>query len=141
MKNNEALIGKSQNAAQAGKYQTMFSGRDPKDYGENFSKLKKFIDQSLDENKHELVRVLFPVFVCLYLNMVLKKFYEEARAFLDENKAEFHLHHKNEIAILETVTDTHRLEDPEVAKYLKNKFFVKISRPSYTLLKFLVDFD
>jgi hypothetical protein len=44
MKNNEALIGRSQNAAQAGKYQTMFSGRDPRDYSENFSKLKKFID-------------------------------------------------------------------------------------------------
>lgn len=28
-----------------------------------------------------------------------------------------------------------------MAKYLKNKFFVKMSRPSYTLLKFQVDFD
>lgn len=34
-----------------------------------------------------------------------------------------------------------RLEDPEVAKFLKNKFFVKISRHSYTLLKYQVDFN
>lgn len=93
MKNNEALLGKSQNAAQAGKYQTMYSGRDPNDFSENFNKLKKFIDQSLDENKQELVRVLFPVFVCLYLNMILKKFYTEARNFLNENKDEFHSTH------------------------------------------------
>ena len=119
----------------------MYSGRQPSDYSENFNKLKKFIDQSLDENKHELVRVLFPVFVCLYLNMILKKFYAEAKTFLSENKGEFHGTHRQEIAILETVNDTHRLEDPEVSKYLKNKFFVKMSRPSYTLLKFQVDFE
>ena len=33
------------------------------------------------------------------------------------------------------------MEDPEVAKYLKNKFFVKMSRHSYTLLKYQVDFN
>ena len=38
------------------------------------------------------------------------------------------------------MSDQHRLEDPEVAKYLKNKFFVKMSRHSYTLLKYQVDF-
>ena len=42
---------------------------------------------------------------------------------------------------METVNDQHRLEDPEVAKYLKNKFFVKMSRHSYTLLKYQVDFN
>ena len=141
MKNNEALLGKGQNAAQAAKYQNMYSGRDPNDYFECFAKLKNFIDQSLDEFKSELVRVLFPIFVCLYLNMILKKFFTEAQNFLNENKGEFHPHHKQEIALLETVTDQHRLEDPEVSKYLKNKFFVKMSRHSYTLLKYQVDFN
>ena len=119
----------------------MYSGRDPNDYKECFVKLKIFIDQSLDEFKSELVRVLFPIFVCLYLNMMLKKFYPEAKAFLSENKGDFYPHHKQELALLETVTDQHRLEDPEVAKYLKNKFFVKMSRHSYTLLKYQVDFN
>ena len=94
MRNNEALLGKGQNAAQAAKYQNMYSGRDPNDYIEYFSKLKIFIDQSLDEYKSELVRVLFPIFVCLYLNMVLKKFFTEAQAFLNDNKGEFHPHHR-----------------------------------------------
>ena len=41
---------------------------------------------------------------------------------------------------METVHDLQRLEDPEVSKYLMNKFFVKMSRHSYTLLKYQVDF-
>ena len=49
--------------------------------------------------------------------------------------------HKNEIASLETVHDLSRLEDPEIVKYLKNKFLVKMSRHSYTLLKYQLDFN
>jgi len=61
----------------------------PSDYTECFSKLKLFIDQSLDEVKSELVRVLFPIFVCLFLNMVKKTFMTEALEFLNTNKADF----------------------------------------------------
>lgn len=68
--------------------------------------------------------------------MMLKKFITEARQFLDQHKHEFMQNHKNEIASLETVHDLSRLEDPEIVKYLKNKFLVKMSRHSYTLLKY-----
>jgi len=34
-----------------------------------------------------------------------------------------------------------RLADPEVAKFLKNKFFVKMSRQAYTIFKFQIDFN
>lgn len=44
LENNKELIGKGQNAAQAAQYQNMYSGRDPQDYSECFSKLKIFID-------------------------------------------------------------------------------------------------
>ena len=139
-KNNEAQLGKGQNAQQNAVYSNMYKGNVPSDYTECFSKLKLFIDQSLDEVKSELVRVLFPIFVCLFLNMVKKKFMTEALEFLNANKADFLPHHRNDIAILETVHDLQRLEDPEVSKYLMNKFFVKMSRHSYTLLKYQVDF-
>ena len=42
---------------------------------------------------------------------------------------------------MEKVIDFTSLEDSEVAKYLKNKFFVKMSRQSYQLLKHQVDFN
>ena len=41
---------------------------------------------------------------------------------------------------METVHDLQRLEDPEVSKYLMGKHRVKMSRHSYTLLKYQVDF-
>ena len=105
MKNNESLLGSRQNAAQAAKYPNLYSGRDPQDYHECFEKVKLFIDQSLDEYKSELVRVLFPIFVCLFLNMILKKFTKEAHEFLNKHKSEFDPHYKHEVALLETVTD------------------------------------
>jgi hypothetical protein len=43
--------------------------------------------------------------------------------------------------LLETVYDVSRLEDPEIYKYLRRNFFVKISRQAYTLLKYQVDFN
>ena len=86
----------------------MYSGKDASDYIDCFQKVKDFIDQSQDDSKLELVRVQFPIFVCLYLIMIRKKFFTEAHSFLDNNKGlsgEFHPHHKQEIALLETVTD------------------------------------
>ena len=56
--------------------------------------------------------------------MILKNFKEEAFQFLKIHKSEFLPHHKSDISILETVHDMQRLEDPEVSKYIKNKFFV-----------------
>ena len=41
----------------------MFLGTAPRDYEESFIQLKSFVDQSLDEVKPELHRVLFPVFI------------------------------------------------------------------------------
>jgi hypothetical protein len=41
---------------------------------------------SLDEVKTELSKVLFPVFVCLFLNMILKSFKEEANEFFHKHK-------------------------------------------------------
>ena len=60
----------------------------------------------------------------------------EAKRFFDESKADFRDSNKADIVLLETVHDVSRLSDPEVAKYLKNKFLIKITRQAYTLLKF-----
>lgn len=73
--------------------------------------------------------------------MILKSFKDEASEFFHKHKGQFLPSHKADISVLETVYDMQRLEDPEVAKFLKNKFFVKISRHSYTLLKYQVDFN
>jgi len=112
------------------------------DYVDSFNEMRSFIDQSLDEFKGELKRVVFPLFVCLFLNMMLRKeFQKEAIAFFESVKNDFENQHRTEITLLETVHDVSRLADPEVAKFLKNKFFVKMSRQAYTIFKFQIDFN
>jgi transcription initiation factor TFIID subunit 5 len=86
-KNNEAVLGKGQNAQQAAVYSKLYAGIDPSDYDESFSKLQNFIDLSLDEVKTELSKVLFPVFVCLFLNMILKNLLEPAKQFFAKHKS------------------------------------------------------
>ena len=104
-KNNEALLGKGSSAQQAAVYSKLYSGINPQDYEESFTKLQTFIDLSLDEVKIELSKVLFPVFVCLFLNMVLKNFKDEASLFFNKHKSEFVSNHKADINVLETVYD------------------------------------
>ena len=48
---------------------------------------------------------MFPVFVCLFLNMVLKNFKDEASLFFNKHKSEFVSNHKADINVLETVYD------------------------------------
>lgn len=67
--------------------------------------------------------------------MILKRFTEEALEFFEKYKKDFMPEQRNDIQSLEKVIDFTSLEDSEVAKYLKNKFFVKMSRQSYQLLK------
>ena len=49
------------------------NGTKATDYVDSYKEMRNFVDQSLDENKGELRKVLFPVFVCLFLNMMLRK--------------------------------------------------------------------
>jgi len=64
-------------------------GTEAKHYEDSYLALKTWIDQSLDEVKPELYRVLFPVFVQLFLSMVLKKFTEDALSFFKKYEREF----------------------------------------------------
>lgn len=69
--------------------QGIFNGDSPSHYTESFELLKKYIDQSLDENKDDLKNIQFPIFVCLFLNMILKKYYKEAKDFFNKQSAQF----------------------------------------------------
>jgi hypothetical protein len=45
------------------------------------------------------------------------------------------------VLILETVHDISRVADPEVSKFMREKFWVRMSRQAFNLLKFQVDFN
>ena len=72
--------------------------------------MQDFVDLSLDEFKQELNRVVFPVFVCLFLQMVQKKGFEQAAGEFFARYAEgFRAKHRADINVLETVHDVSRL--------------------------------
>lgn len=68
--------------------------------------------------------------------MLRKDLQKEAIYFFESRKEDFRAQHREDVTLLETVHDVSRVGDPEIAKYLKNKFFIKMSRQAFTLLKF-----
>ena len=59
--------------------------------------------------------------------MIIKNYTEEAQKFFENKKDNFLPIQKEVISRLENIDSASRLSDPEVAKYFKNKFVVKIS--------------
>ncbi len=115
------------------KMQAVFNGDQPEHYVESYRLLKKYIEESLDLYKEELQSVLFPMFTQLYLGMIQSQFTVEAKQFYLEEKFQFHFNYKDELKDLELADHT-KLGDPNIAKYLTNKFQVKISLYAFQLL-------
>jgi len=65
-----ALFGSGGSGANGSNMQPIFNGDSPDHYIESFKLLKKYIDQSLDQYKEDLINVLFPIFTHLFLNMI-----------------------------------------------------------------------
>lgn len=115
------------------KMQAIFNGDQPEHYIESYRLLKKYIDESLDLYKDELQSVLFPIFTQLYLGMIQSKFNQEAKQFYYDEKYQFMFNYRDELKDLDLVDHT-KLGDPNVSKYLTNKFQVKISLYAFQLL-------
>ncbi|CDW89409.1 transcription initiation factor tfiid subunit 5-like [Stylonychia lemnae] len=107
--------------------QAVFNGDSPDHYTESFKLLKKYIDQSLDQYKEDLMNVLFPIFSHLFLNMIQAQYYEQAKHFFNEEKGQFMMKQSEELNILEQVDSVAKLSIPEVQNFLNNKFLVKMS--------------
>jgi transcription initiation factor TFIID subunit 5 len=79
------------------------NGNSPEHYYDAFQQLKTFIDQSLDMNKEELMSVLFPIFLHLFLSMIKSNFLKEAQLFLQREREPFEAFQKEHLKMLEQV--------------------------------------
>ena len=113
------------------KLMAVYNGDHPDHYFESYGLLKRYIEESLDLFREELDRVLFPIFVELYLGMITHEYYLEARRFFDTEKCLFHSCYKEDLSVLEQVDNISKLGIPEISKYLSNKFVVKVSIQSF----------
>ncbi|CAG8058000.1 unnamed protein product [Penicillium salamii] len=110
---------------------------------QGFDLIKNWVEENLDLYKPELRRVLWPLFVYSFFNMVTSFYPQDAKAFFEANKNMFLPEHTDDIRHFEPISLPEHLQDNSIAKlYRNNKFRVVLSNPAYTnLLQFLESKD
>ncbi|KAF8093680.1 hypothetical protein N665_0380s0001 [Sinapis alba] len=111
------------------------SENDPTRYREGYSKLRSWGYNSLDLYKHELLRVMYPVFIHSYMDLVGKGHTQEARAFFKSFRKDHEEIHLRDLQKLEGVLSPSHLQELEFACSLRqSKVNIKICQYSYDLL-------
>ncbi|KAI3455150.1 hypothetical protein Pfo_011813 [Paulownia fortunei] len=107
----------------------------PAQYQEGYGKLRSWAYNSLDQYQHELVRVLYPVFVHGFMDLVANGHIQEARAFFNSFRGDHEVIHSRDLQKLEGVLYPSHLEEMEFAHSLRqSKVNIKICQYSYDLL-------
>ncbi|KAL8502211.1 hypothetical protein ACS0TY_021358 [Phlomoides rotata] len=107
----------------------------PAQYQERYSKLRSWAYSSLDQYQHELVRVLYPVFIHGFMDLVAKGHIQEARGFFNSFRGDHEVTHSRDLQKLEGVLSPSHLEEMEFAHSLRqSKVNIKICQYSYDLL-------
>ncbi|KAI5058413.1 hypothetical protein GOP47_0026583 [Adiantum capillus-veneris] len=104
-------------------------------YKEAYSKLRSWVHSSLDIYKNELLRILYPVFLHCYMDLVSKGFSQEARTFFQSFRDDYETLHSRDLQRLESVLSSDHLQEMELARSLReNKVNVKMCQYSFDLL-------
>ncbi|KAJ8560256.1 hypothetical protein K7X08_004314 [Anisodus acutangulus] len=107
----------------------------PERYQEEYSKLRSWAYSSLDLYKHELLRVLYPVFIHCFMELVARGHIQEARAFFNSYREDHEMTHLRDLQKLEGVLSPSHLEEMEFAHSIRlSKVNIKMCQYSYDLL-------
>ncbi|KAG5048363.1 hypothetical protein JHK85_009466 [Glycine max] len=102
----------------------------PARFHDGYSRLRTWTYSSLDLYKHELLRVLYPVFIHCFMDLVAKGHVQEARNFFNTFREDHEMMHLRDLQKLEGVLSPNHLEEMEFAHSLrKSKFNIKILTP------------
>ncbi|KAK6537866.1 Transcription initiation factor TFIID subunit 5 [Orbilia ellipsospora] len=104
-------------------------------YDKAYSRLRSWIENSLDLYKPELRRIAFPVFVHMFLSLMRTGVPAEGRKFFDAYNQEFQTKHSHDLRGLSTITTSQHVEENPTAKlYVENKYNVTLTATSHGLL-------
>ncbi|XP_062022644.1 transcription initiation factor TFIID subunit 5 [Rosa rugosa] len=107
----------------------------PARYQDGYAKLRSWTYTSLDLYRHELLRVLYPVFIHCFMDLVAKGHIQEARTFFNSFREDHEMMHLRDLQKLEGVLSPSHLEEMEFAHSLRqSKVNIKICQYSYELL-------
>ncbi|GFZ08296.1 TBP-associated factor 5 [Actinidia rufa] len=99
----------------------------PAQYRDGYRKLRSWTYSSLDQYKHELLCVLYPVFIHCFMDLVAKGHIQEARTFFNSFHEDHKMMHLRDLQKLEGVLSPSHLEEMEFAHSLRqSKVNIKI---------------
>ncbi|CAG8627994.1 8401_t:CDS:10 [Gigaspora rosea] len=110
------------------------------EYKKHYSSLRVYVEGSLDKYKGELQRVLWPIFVHAYLELVSKEHITQATEFFDTFQSD-HSTHIKELKSLRVIAHAHHIKENELAQnFLSKKFPVQMTNTAYDIfIDFLQD--
>jgi transcription initiation factor TFIID subunit 5 len=118
-------------------FQTFHDARSAESYQEVFESLKGWIESCLDRYRQELEKIMFPVFVHLFLAMIQKGYNSEAKQFFRAYSKMFK--HTEDVSQLASIKNRSDFNTEYVENLLQNKFIVQMSRYSVTLLMSFIE--
>jgi transcription initiation factor TFIID subunit 5 len=136
----EAMLRKESEPALAnGSLLTQSADQGGPKYTKAYDLLRKYLDDILDLYKPELRKLLWPIFVYSYLELVREYFTKDAETFFNTYRSYLERDHEDDIKTLSTVKLPAHLSDSRVAKlYMENKYRLTLTMmPFYNLIQFL----
>ncbi|KAG0474273.1 hypothetical protein HPP92_013959 [Vanilla planifolia] len=107
----------------------------PQQHHDGYSKLRSWAYGSLDLYKHELLRVLYPVFIHCFMDLVAEGYMQEARTFFQTFREDHEMLHLRDLQKLEGILCPSHLEEMELARSLRqSKVVIKLCEYSCNLL-------
>ncbi|PWW80238.1 WD40 repeat-like protein [Tuber magnatum] len=104
-------------------------------YQKAYSHLKNWIENSLDIYKPELRRLLFPVFVHSFLQLVKEGHTKPSQSFFAEHSVEHAAAHADDLMKLKAISLPQHIDDDHLARlYRENKYKVNFSSTTSNLL-------
>ncbi|KAL1595535.1 Transcription initiation factor TFIID subunit 5 [Nothophoma quercina] len=108
-------------------------------YTKSFELLRKYTEDNLDLYRPELKKLLWPVFVYSFMDLVRDYFTKDAETFFATYQNQFERDHSDEIKTLRQVRLPSHLTESNIAKlYTENKYRLTLTTmPFYNLIQFL----
>ncbi|KAL1902759.1 Transcription initiation factor TFIID subunit 5 [Sporothrix stenoceras] len=101
----------------------------PERYPKAFQLLKDWIENGLDLYKFELRKLLWPIFVYSFLDMVEQNFIQESKLFLKDLWSDFENTHADDLRAFETVQlPIHVTENPTTKIYRGSKYRIPLNQ-------------
>jgi transcription initiation factor TFIID subunit 5 len=108
-------------------------------YIKAYDLLRKYIDDVLELYKPELRKLLWPIFVYSYLDLVREFYTKDAETFFNTYRSYLERDHEDDVKTLSSVKLPSHLTDNRVSKlYIENKYRLTLTMmPFYNLIQFL----